>query len=134
VLSAYRKGGKSQREAEELMKGQMEKLAGPFWEKRKKELDKDLGNKFWEYYHLDECKFDLNGGGCSVKRGSDGRSSVSFRLKMRDTEVLTQEKFLQISTPSIDANPTPFVEGTGKPEYKENIKVPAGTVVTIGPV
>lgn len=134
VLSAYRKGGKSQREAEELMKGQMEKLAGPFWEKRKKELDKDLGNKFWEYYHLDECKFDLNGGGCSVKRGSDGRSSVSFRLKMRDTEVLTQEKFLQISTPSIDANPTPFVEGTGKPEYNEKVSVPAGTVVTIGPV
>lgn len=134
VLSAYRKGGNSQREAEELMKGQMEKLAGPFWEKRKKELDKDLGSKFWEYYHLDECKFDLNGGSCSVKRGNDGRSSVSFRLKMRDTEVLTNEKFLQISTPSIDANPTPFVEGTGKPEYKENIKVPAGTVVTIGPV
>lgn len=134
VLSAYRKGGKSQREAEELMKGQMEKLAGPFWEKRKKELDKDLGNKFWEYYHLDECKFDLNGGGCSVKSGSDGRSSVSFRLKMRDTEVLTQEKFLQMSTPSIDANPTPFVEGTGKPEYNEKVSVPAGTVVTIGPV
>ena len=134
VLSAYRKGGKSQREAEELMKGQMEKLAGPFWEKRKKELDKDLGSKFWEYYHLDECRFDLNGGGCSVKRGSDGRSSVFFRLKMRDTEVLTNEKFLQISTPSIDANPTPFVEGTGKPEYNEKVSVPAGTVVTIGPV
>jgi len=134
VLNAYRKGGKSQREAEELMKGQMEKLAGPFWEKRKKELDKDLGSKFWEYYHLDECRFDLNGGGCSVKRGSDVRSSVSFRLKMRDTEVLTNEKFLQISTPSIDANPTPFVEGTGKPEYNEKVSVPAGTVVTIGPV
>ncbi|HFC8477835.1 TPA: IgG-binding virulence factor TspB family protein, partial [Neisseria subflava] len=128
VLNAYRKGGKSQREAEELMKGQMEKLAGPFWEKRKKELDKDLGSKFWEYYHLDECRFDLNGGGCSVKRGSDVRSSVSFRLKMRDTEVLTNEKFLQISTPSIDANPTPFVEGTGKPEYNEKVSVPAGTV------
>ena len=134
VLSAYRKGGKSQREAEELMKGQMEKLAGPFWEKRKKELDKDLGNKFWEYYHLDECKFDLNGGGCSVKSGSDGRSSVSFRLKMRDTVVLDQETFLKISTHSIDSNPTPFVEGTGKPEYNEKVSVPAGTVVTIGPV
>lgn len=134
VLSAYRKGGNSQREAEELMKGQMEKLAGPFWEKRKKELDKDLGSKFWEYYHLDECKFDLNGGGCSVKRGSDGRSTVSFRLKMRDTEVLDQETFLKISTPSIDANPTPFVEGTGKPEYNEKVSVPVGTVVTIGPV
>ncbi|MEZ7688771.1 IgG-binding virulence factor TspB family protein, partial [Neisseria sp. 20925_1_37] len=134
VLSAYRKGGKSQREAEELMKGQMEKLAGPFWEKRKKELDKDLSSKFWEYYHLDECRFDLNGGGCSVKRGSDGRSSVFFRLKMRDTQVLDQETFLKISTNSIDSNPTPFVEGTGKPEYNEKVSVPAGTVVTIGPV
>ncbi|MGN6745705.1 MULTISPECIES: IgG-binding virulence factor TspB family protein [unclassified Neisseria] len=134
VLNAYRKGGKSQREAEELMKGQMEKLAGPFWEKRKKELDKDLGSKFWEYYHLDKCLFDLNGGGCSVKRGSDVRSSVSFRLKMRDTQVLDQETFLKISTNSIDSNPTPFVEGTGKPEYNEKVSVPAGTVVTIGPV
>lgn len=134
VLSAYRKGGKSKSEAEELMKGQMEKLAGPFWEKRKKELDKDSNSKFWEYYHLDGCQFNLNGGGCLVKRGSDGRSVINFTLSMRDTEVLTNEKFLQISTPSIDANPTPFVEGTGKPEYQENIKVPAGTVVTIGPV
>ena len=134
VLSAYRKGGKSQSEAEELMKGQMEKLAGPFWEKLKKELDKDLNSKFWEYYHLDGCQFNLNGGGCSVKRGSDGRSVINFTLSMRDTEVLTNEKFLQISTPSIDANPTPFVEGTGKPEYNEKVSVPVGTVVTIGPV
>ena len=134
VLSAYRKGGKSQREAEELMKGQMEKLAGPFWEKRKKELDKDSGSKFWEYFHLDECRFDLNGGNCSVKRGSDGRSPILFTLSMRDTEILDNEKFLQLFTSFIDANPRPFVEGTGKPEYQENIKVPAGTVVTIGPV
>ena len=134
VLSAYRKGGQSRREAEQLMQSQMEKLAEPFWEKRKKELDKDLNSKFWEYYHLDKCQFNLNGGGCSVKRGSDGRSSVFYRLKMRDTEVLTNDKFLQMSTPSIDANPTTFVEGTGKPEYQENIKVPAGTVVTIGPI
>ena len=134
VLSAYRKGGKSKAEAEQLMKSQMEKLAEPFWEKRKKELDKRDNSKFWEYYHLDKCEFNLNGGGCSVKRGSDGRSSINFALRMRDTEILTNDKFLQISTPSIDANPTPFVEGTGKPEYQENIKVPAGTVVTIGPI
>ena len=134
VLSAYRKGGKSQREAEELMKGQMEKLAGPFWEKEKIALDKRSNSKFWEYYHLDECRFNLNGGNCSVKRGGDGRSPISFTLYMRDTEVLDNEKFLQISTPSIDANPTPFVEGTGKPEYNEKVSVPAGTVVTIGPV
>lgn len=134
VLSAYRKGGRSQIEAEQLMKSQMEKLAGPFWEKEKLERDKRDNAKFWEYYHLDECRFNLNGGNCSVKRGSDGRNSVSFTLFMRDTEVLTKEKFLQISTPSIDANPTPFVEGTGKPEYNEKVSVPAGTVVTIGPV
>lgn len=39
VLSAYRKGGQSRREAEQLMQGQMEKLAGPFWEKEKHERD-----------------------------------------------------------------------------------------------
>ena len=133
VLSAYKKGGTSRREAEQLMVMQMEKLAEPFWEKEKHELDSRDKSKFWQYFFLDGCNFNLNGGNCTVKRGSDIRSPVSFTLHMRDTEVLTKDKFLQIATPSIDGNPTPFVEGTGKPEYKENIKVPAGTVVTIGP-
>ena len=133
VLSAYRKGGQSKREAEQLMQGQMQKLAGPFWEQHKKELDTYSGSKFWEYFTLDECRFDLNGGDCLVKSGSDYRSPISFALYMRDTEVLGQEKFLQLATQSIDGNPTPFVKGTGYPEYQENIKVPAGTVVTIGP-
>lgn len=134
VLSAYKKGGTSRREAEQLMQSQMEKLAEPFWEKQKHELDNKDKSKFWQYFFLDGCQFNLNGGNCIVKRGSDIRSPFSFTLYMRDTEVLTQDKFLQIATPSIDGNPTPFVEGTGKPEYQENIKVPAGTVVTIGPV
>ena len=134
VLSAYKKGGTSRREAEQLMQSQMEKLAEPFWEKQKHELDNKDKSKFWQYFFLDGCQFNLNGGNCTVKRGSDTRSPFSFTLYMRDTEVLTQDKFLQIATPSIDGNPTPFVEGTGKPEYQENIKVPAGTVVTIGPV
>lgn len=134
VLSAYKKGGTSRREAEQLMQSQMEKLAEPFWEKQKHELDYREKSKFWQYFFLDGCQFNLNGGNCTVKRGSDTRSPFSFTLYMRDTEVLTQDKFLQISTPSIDANPTPFVEGTGKPEYNEKVSVPAGTVVTIGPV
>ena len=134
VLSAYKKGGTSRREAEQLMQSQMEKLAEPFWEKQKHELDNKDKSKFWQYFFLDGCQFNLNGGNCTVKRGSDIRSPFSFTLYMRDTEVLTQEKFLQIATPSIDANPTPFVEGTGKPEYNEKVSVPAGTVVTIGPV
>lgn len=134
VLSAYRKGGQSRREAEQLMQGQMEKLAIPFWEKEKEKRGNPSGGVQWTKYVLDSCNFDLNGGSCDVKSGSDIRNSISFGLKMRDTEVLDQEKFLQISTPSIDSNPTPFVEGTGKPEYNEKVSVPAGTVVTIGPV
>ena len=134
VLSAYRKGGHSRIDAEQLMKGKMEKLAGPFWDKEKISLDEQSRDKFWEYFTLDECRFDLNGGDCLVKRGSDYRSPISFQLYMRDTEVLDQERFLQIATKSIDGNPTPFVKGTGYPEYNEKVSVPAGTVVTIGPV
>ena len=134
VLSAYTKGGQSRIDAEQLMKGKMEKLAGSFWDKQKIELDKYNGSKFWEFYSLDACYFSMNGGSCSVTYGGDGRSVIHFTLFMRDTEVLDQERFLQIATSSIDGNPNPFIKGTGYPEYKENIKVPPGTVVTIGPV
>ena len=134
VLSAYRKGGQSRIEAEQLMKGQMEKLAGPFWDQEKIALDKERGEQFWEFYSLDACYFNMNGGGCSVIYGGDGRSTISFQLYIRDTEVLDQQTFLKIATQSIDGNPTPFVKGTGYPEYNEKVSVPAGTVVTIGPV
>ena len=134
VLSAYRKGGQSRIDAEQLMKGKMEKLAGPFWDQEKIALDKERGEKFWEFYSLDACYFSMNGGGCSVTYGGDGRSTISFQLYMRDTEVLDQQTFLKIATQSIDGNPTPFVKGTGYPEYNEKVSVPAGTVVTIGPV
>ena len=134
VLSAYRKGGQSRIDAEQLMKGKMEKLAGPFWDQEKIALDKERGEQFWEFYSLDACYFNMNGGGCSVIYGGDGRSTISFQLYMRDTEVLDQQTFLKIATQSIDGNPTPFVKGTGYPEYNEKVSVPAGTVVTIGPV
>ena len=134
ILRTYYTGGQSEKEAFQLMKSQMEKIARTYWEKEKKERDKDSVFKFWEYFHLTGCDFNWNGGSCTVSRGDDNREGVIFSLRRNDTEVLTKEKFLQIATPSIDGNPTPFVEGTGKPEYQENIKVPAGTVVTIGPV
>ena len=123
-----------QKEVEYLMQAQMEKLAIQFWEKEKEERGNVTGGVQWTKYVLDACHFDWNGGYCVVKSGNDLRNSVQFTLTMRDTEVLDNEKFLKISTPSIDANPTPFVEGTGKPEYNEKVSVPAGTVVTIGPV
>ena len=134
VLSAYRKGGQSRIDAEQLMKGKMEKLAGSFWDQEKIALDKERGEKFWEFYSLDACYFNMNGGNCSVTYGGDGRSTISFQLYIRDTEVLDQQTFLKIATQSIDGNPTPFVKGTGYPEYNEKVSVPAGTVVTIGPV
>ena len=134
VLSAYRKGGQSRLDAEQLMKGKMEKLAGPFWDQEKISLDKERGEKRWEYFTLAECRFNLNGGDCLVKSGSDYRNTISFALYMRDTEVLGPEKFLQLATESIDGNPNPFIKGTGYPEYNEKVSVPAGTVVTIGPV
>lgn len=134
VISAIYKGGKSEAEANLLMKSKMEGLAGPFWNEEKIRRDKRNNDNFWKFFNLSECRFNLNGGSCSVVNGNDSRSGVSFVLRMRDREILTADKFLQIATPSIDSNPTPFVEGTGKPEYKENIKVPAGTVVTIGPI
>ncbi|HHK6067127.1 IgG-binding virulence factor TspB family protein [Neisseria sp. P0014.S009] len=134
ILRTYYTGGQSEKEAFQLMKSQMEKIARTYWEKEKKERDKDSTFKYWEYFNFTGCEFDWNGGSCTVSRGDDNREGVIFSLRRNDTEVLTKEKFLQIATTSIDSNPTPFVEGTGKPEYKENIKVPAGTVVTIGPV
>ncbi|KZC79286.1 cell-surface protein [Neisseria flavescens] len=135
VLRAMEKGGKSELDAKKLMESQMQSIANGFWKKRAKELDLDDGEDvyFWQKFQVQKCYFDLNGGGCDVSFKGDVRSPIHFRLKQNDKELLDLEKFLKIATPSIDANPTPFVEGTGKPEYKENIKVPAGTVVTIGP-
>ncbi|KZC83584.1 cell-surface protein [Neisseria flavescens] len=135
VIRAMEKGGQSELDAKKLMESQMQSVANGFWKKRAKELDLYDGEDvyFWQKFQVQKCYFDLNGGDCSVSFKGDVRNPISFRLKKNDKELLDLEKFLKIATPSIDANPTPFVEGTGKPEYKENIKVPAGTVVTIGP-
>ena len=135
VIRAMEKGGQSELDAKKLMESQMQSVANGFWNKRAKELDLDDGEDvyFWQKFKVQKCNFDLNGGECNVSFKGDIRTPIHFRLKHNDKELLDLEKFLKIATPSIDANPTPFVEGTGKPEYKENIKVPAGTVVTIGP-
>ena len=134
VRLKYTSDKAKEKEVEYLMQAQMEKLAIPFWEKEKEERGNNVGGVQWTKYVFDACHFDWNGGYCDVKSGNDIRRFIQFSLRMRDTEVLDNEKFLQIATQSIDSNPKPFVEGTGKPEYKENIKVPSGTVVTIGPI
>ncbi|MDU4875178.1 MAG: IgG-binding virulence factor TspB family protein, partial [Neisseria subflava] len=135
VIRAMEKGGNSERDAKKLMESQMQSMANGFWKSYAKSLDLEDGEDvyFWQKFAVQKCNFDLNGGSCNVSFNGDIRNAIRFRLKMNDKEILDLEKFLKIATPSIDSNPTPFVEGTGKPEYKENIKVPAGTVVTIGP-
>ncbi len=136
VIRAMEKGGNSERDAKKLMESQMQSMANGFWKSYAKSLDLEEGEDvyFWQKFNVQKCNFDLNGGSCNVSFQGDIRTGVLFRVKMNDKEILDLEQFLKIATPSIDSNPTPFVEGTGKPEYKENIKVPAGTVVTIGPV
>ena len=134
IIRAYKLGGKSRSEAEFLMQSKMEAMANNYWPERRQYLVDD-GNKEYLKYNVSKCLFDLNGGSCSVSNGSDSRSSISFKLKEGTfPTVLDSQEFLKIATPSIDSNPTPFVEGTGKPEYNEKVSVPAGTVVTIGPV
>lgn len=134
IIRAYKLGGKSRSEAEFLMKSKMEAMANNYWPERRQYLV-DTGNKEYLKYNVSKCLFDLNGGSCSVSNGSDSRSSIFFKLKEGTfPTVLDSQEFLKIATPSIDSNPTPFVEGTGKPEYNEKVSVPAGTVVTIGPV
>ena len=125
---------KKQKEIEYLMEAQMERIARPYWKVKQKVLADGRSVLDWNKYIFDKCYFNWNGGSCSVKKGSDERSVIHFDLKMNQRELLTPQKFLEIATPSIDRNPTPFVEGTGRPGYSEGVQVSPGTVVTLGPV
>lgn len=125
---------KKQEEIKFLMEAKMERLARPYWKQKQKRLAEGDNVLDWNKYIFDKCYFNWNGGNCSVKRGDDGRYVIHFSLKMNEREILTPQKFLQIATPSIDRNPTPFVEGTGRPGYSEGVQVSPGTVVTLGPV
>ena len=123
IIKAKNKGGQSEKDAEELMRILVEK---DFQKTSKIIIEDRYKGAYFKF-----CFFIGSGVSCEISTGTRFWYGAKNGFH---TETLTEEKFLEISTPSIDANPTPFVEGTGKPEYKENIKVPAGTVVTIGPV
>ena len=134
IRNKYSDDPKKQKEIEYLMEAQMERLARPYWKQKQKRLAEGDSVLDWNKYIFDKCYFNWNGGDCSVKRGDDGRSVIHFSLKMNEREILTPQKFLEIATPKIDSNPTPFVEGTGRPGYSEGVQVSPGTVVTLGPV
>ena len=123
IIKAKNKGGQSAKDAEELMIILVEK---DFQKTSKIIIEDRYKGAYFQF-----CFFIGSGVSCQISTGTRFWYGAKNGLH---SETLTEEKFLEIATPSIDGNPTPFVEGTGKPEYKENIKVPSGTVVTIGPV
>ena len=123
IIKAKNKGGQSAKDAEELMRILVEK---DFQKTSKIIIEDRYKGAYFQF-----CFYAGSGVSCQISTGTRFWYGAKNGLH---SETLTEEKFLQIATSSIDSNPTPFVEGTGKPEYKENIKVPAGTVVTIGPV
>ena len=122
VMRALSKGGVSEKQAQELLVMQVESEFKKYFDSVIKPNEPNIyfKNCFW-----------LDGVACETSKPS--RYGYYFQNGAL-TKKLEEEEFLKIATPIIDGNPTPFVEGTDKPEYKENIKVPAGTVVTIGPV
>ena len=122
VMRALSKGGVSEKQAQQLLLMQVESEFKKYFDNVIKPNEPGIYfiNCFW-----------LDGVACETSKQS--RYGYYFQNRAL-TKILEEDEFLNIATSIIDGNPTPFVEGTGKPEYKENIKVPAGTVVTIGPV
>ena len=122
VMRALSKGGVSEKQAQQLLVMQVESEFKKYFDTVIKPNEPDIyfKNCFW-----------LDGVACETSKPS--RYGYYFQNGAL-TKTLEEDEFLKIATSIIDGNPTPFVEGAGKPEYKENIKVPAGTVVTIGPI
>lgn len=125
---------KKQKEIKYLMEAQMERLARPYWKQKQKILADGRTVIDWNKYIFDKCYFNWNGGSCNVKKGSDERAVIHFALKMNQRELLTPQKFLEIATPKIDSNPTPFVEASNRPGYKEDVEIESGKVVVLGPI
>lgn len=125
VMLALSKGGKSAKDAETLLTMQVQSD----YEK----LHKDLMDAYYKHDKYSsvspDCRWNGWGVSCHIQT-----LALAYRFRNNYSEELTPDKFLDIATNTIDSNPTPFIEGTGRPGYTEDIKVPAGTVVTIGPI
>ena len=124
VMLALSKGGKSAKDAQTLLTMQVQSD----YEKIHKGL---MDEYYGDEYARTSPKCSWNGWGvsCDIKT-----LAIAYGFIKNYSEELTHDKFLEIATPKIDSNPTPFIEGSGRPGYNEKVSVPAGTVVTIGPV
>ena len=125
VMLALSKGGKSAKDAQTLLTMQVQSD----YEKIHKEL-MDAYFKSDNYSSVSpKCRWNGGGVSCHIQT-----LALAYRFRNNYSEELTPDKFLEIATNTIDSNPTPFIEGSGRPGYNEKVSVPAGTVVTIGPV
>ena len=124
VMLALSKGGKSAKDAQTLLTMQVQ---SDYEKIHKGLMDQYYGD---EYARTSpKCRWNGWGVSCDIKT-----LAIAYGFIKNYSEELTPDKFLEIATNTIDSNPSPFIEGTGRPGYNEKVSVPAGTVVTIGPV
>lgn len=124
VMLALSKGGQSAKDAQTLLTMQVQ---SDYEKIHKGLMDQYFGD---EYARTSpKCRWNGWGVSCDIKT-----LAIAYGFIKNYSEELTPDKFLEIATNKIDSNPTPFIEGSGRPGYNENVKVPAGTVVTIGPI
>ncbi|HEZ1449896.1 TPA: T cell/B cell stimulating protein TspB [Neisseria meningitidis] len=122
-------------EVKELMESQMYRLARPFWNWHKEELNK-LSSLDWNNFVLNSCTFNWNGGDCSVNKGDDFRNGANFSLirNPKYKEEMDAKKLEEILSLKVDANPDKYIKATGYPGYSEKVEVAPGTKVNMGPV
>ncbi|HHT8410287.1 TPA: IgG-binding virulence factor TspB family protein [Neisseria meningitidis] len=122
-------------EVKELMESQMYRLARPFWNWHKEELNK-LSSFDWNNFVLNRCTFDWNGGDCVVNKGDDYRNGANFSLSRNPKykEEMDAKKLEEILSLKVDANPDKYIKATGYPGYSEKVEVAPGTKVNMGPV
>ncbi|HFC7519824.1 TPA: IgG-binding virulence factor TspB family protein [Neisseria meningitidis] len=122
-------------EVKELMESQMYRLARPFWNWHKEELNK-LSSLDWNNFVLNRCTFNWNGGDCLVNKGDDFRNGADFSLirNSKYKEEMDAKKLEEILSLKVDANPDKYIKATGYPGYSEKVEVAPGTKVNMGPV
>ncbi|HFB7297045.1 TPA: IgG-binding virulence factor TspB family protein [Neisseria gonorrhoeae] len=122
-------------EVKQLMESQMERIARPFWDKRKEEIPKDTALK-WRLFPLSHCVFAWNGGGCFVRNGDNLIHRVYFKLERNPKykEEMDAKKPEEILSLKVDADPDKYIKATGYPGYSEKVEVAPGTKVNMGPV
>ena len=123
VMLALSNGGKSAQDAKTLLRMQVQSDY--------ESIHKDLMHQYYPEYENVSPKCRWNGWGVSCDISS---LAIVYKFLKNHSEELTSNKFLEIATNTIDSNPKPFIEGAGRPGYNEKVSVPAGIVVTIGPV